>query len=87
MKILTCPKCNQHTEISIEKDVFHIMCRCHYYSTMKIKDCINVCKGDMPYNPTINDDTIKNINNGIKKGNEHLLTYFEKLNQLFDESD
>lgn len=41
----------------------------------------------MPYNPTINDDTIKNINNGIKKGNEHLLTYFEKLNQLFDESD
>ena len=39
-----------------------------FYKSLYQKEyCINVCKGDMPYNPTINDDTIKNINNGIKK--------------------
>ena len=64
-----CPKCNKHSEMSIENNIINFKCQCCFYSTMIMKDSK---EGDKSYN-TITDDSIKNITTtDVNKGNAHL---------------
>ena len=76
--IYQCPKCDKHTNISIERDIININCQCGYHSTMRIIDFIKESKGDKSHS-TINDDTFLHMTCDIKKANEHLLTYFKEI--------
>ena len=85
-QIWKCTQCNKHTKMKIKDDIININCQCGYHSTMKIKEYIKDCKRNKSH-ITIKDYTFKDITTDIKKGNEHLLTYFttikkENINRL-----
>ena len=73
-----CPKCNNHTNIVLDKDNVNINCQCGYCYTMNIKEFINKGSHNKPNNCN-NDDTFSDIINDINKGYQHLLKYFKTL--------
>ena len=76
--LLICPKCNSHTTIRPEKNIFHINCKCGYYLNKHITESINEYKRDITNRGTLNDSFI-DILQKINKGYEHLNTYFKEL--------
>ena len=76
--IWKCPQCEKHTNIDLKDYIIDIDCQCGYHSTMNIKEFIKDSKIDKS-KTTIKDDTFKDMTTDIKKGNEHLLTYFKEF--------
>ena len=69
-----CPKCNQSTKMNIEQELIHINCQCGYNNAIMISDYIS----NTPHS-AIKDDSFKDIINELKKGNDHILAYFNTL--------
>ena len=76
--IWKCPQCEKHTDIDLKDYIIDINCQCGYHSTMSIKEFIKDSKIDKS-KTTIKDATFKDMTTDIKKGNEHLLTYFKEF--------
>ena len=76
--IWKCSQCNKNTNLDLKDNIISINCQCGYHSTMSIKELIKDSKIDKS-KTTIKDDTFKDMTTDIKKGNEHLLTYFKEL--------
>ena len=72
-----CPKCNSHTNISLDIDVINTSCRCGYYSTMNLPEIISNLKA--PSKPQNSNELFKEIVDDVQKGNDHLATYFKTL--------
>ena len=70
-----CPKCNNHTNIVLDKDNAHINCQCGYCTIMNVNNIMN----DINQINEYKSKTFSCIINDIKKGNDHLLTYFKTL--------
>ena len=76
--IWKCSQCNKNTNLDLKDGNIHIDCKCGYHSIMSIKEFIKDSKIDKS-KTTIKDDTFKDMTTDIKKGNEHLLTYFKEI--------
>lgn len=70
-----CPKCNNNSKMSKDKDIIHFNCQCGYHSTINIEDYIHENK---QYN-SISENAFKVISKNLIYGNEHLLNYFMTL--------
>ena len=72
-----CPKCNSHTNISLDIDVINTSCPCGYYSTMNLPDILPNLKA--PSKPQNANKLFNEIVGDVQKGNDHLATYFKTL--------
>ena len=70
-----CPQCNKHINIVLNQENIHINCKCGYFSIKNVNNIMNDIHQVNHYKYKI----FSCIINDIKKGNEHLLTYFKTL--------